>query len=43
MLPFWVSIGFLSLVQGILVALPRAPMTTPLLARFQGRWCRWDS
>ena len=25
MLPFWLSIGFLSLVQGVLVALPRAP------------------
>src|SRR6201996_1754940 len=38
MLPFWVSIGFLSLVQGILLVIPRAPMATPLLARFQGRW-----
>lgn len=38
MLPFWLSIGFLSLVQGILVALPGRPTALPLLARMQGRW-----
>src|ERR1700742_1515345 len=38
MLPFWLSIGFLSLVQVVLVALPRAPIATPFLARFGGRW-----
>jgi hypothetical protein len=38
LLPFWLSIGFLSLVQGILVALPRAPVATPFLERFGGRW-----
>ncbi|HVX33520.1 MAG TPA: hypothetical protein VHA80_10315 [Solirubrobacterales bacterium] len=38
MLPFWVSIGVLSLVQGALVALPRPPVAIPLLSRLQGRW-----
>src|SRR4029077_12957994 len=38
MLPFWTSIGLLSLVQGILVAVPRAP-AAPWLARFRDR--RW--
>src|ERR1700744_1855973 len=38
MLPFWLSIGFLSLVQGVLVALPRPPVEIPLLSRLGGRW-----
>jgi hypothetical protein len=38
MLPFWVSIGLLSLAQGVLVALPRAPAPVRL-ARLRGR--RW--
>lgn len=38
MLPFWTSIGLLSLVQGILVASPRAP-AMPQLARLRDR--RW--
>ncbi len=38
MLPFWLSIGFLSLVQGVLVALPRSPIEIPLLSRLGGRW-----
>jgi hypothetical protein len=38
MLPFWLSIGFLSLVQGVLVAIPRQPVAIPLLSRLQGRW-----
>ncbi|MBS1889375.1 MAG: hypothetical protein JSU06_19520 [Actinobacteria bacterium] len=38
MLPFWLSIGVLSLVQGVLVAVPRAPVEIPLLGRLQGRW-----
>jgi hypothetical protein len=38
MLPFWLSIGVLSLVQGALVALPGRPATLPLPARLQGRW-----
>ena len=38
MLPFWLSIGFLSLVQGVLVALPRRPVEIPLLNRLGGRW-----
>jgi hypothetical protein len=38
MLPFWVSIGLLSLVQGLIVALPRAALA-PSLARLRGR--RW--
>ena len=37
MLPFWLSIGVLSLVQALLVALPRAPSTI-LLARLRSRW-----
>jgi hypothetical protein len=37
-LPFWLSIGALSLAQGILVGLPRAPVELPLLGRLQGRW-----
>lgn len=36
MLPFWLSIGTLSLVQAALVALPR-PATTPLLAGLRNR------
>jgi hypothetical protein len=38
MLPFWMSIGVLSLVQGVLVAIPRAP-AAPRLARLTDR--RW--
>ncbi len=38
MLPFWLSIGFLSLVQGVLVALPGASAPIALLERFGGRW-----
>jgi hypothetical protein len=38
MLPFWTSIGLLSLAQGALVAVPRA-MAVPRLARLRGR--RW--
>jgi hypothetical protein len=38
MLPFWLSIGFLSAVQGVLVALPRRPVEIPLLSRLGGRW-----
>jgi hypothetical protein len=38
LLPFWVSIGALSLVQGVLVALPGRPTAIGLLARLQGRW-----
>ncbi len=37
MLPFWLSIGVLSLVQALLVALPRAPSTT-LLRRLRSSW-----
>ncbi|MDX6635683.1 MAG: hypothetical protein QOF06_1886 [Solirubrobacterales bacterium] len=37
MLPFWLSIGVLSLVQALLVALPRAPSTI-LLARLRSKW-----
>lgn len=37
MLPFWLSIGSLSLVQAILVAAPR-PATEPLLERLRSRW-----
>jgi hypothetical protein len=36
--PFWLSIGLLSLAQGALVALPR-PVTVPGMARLRGR--RW--
>jgi hypothetical protein len=38
LLPFWLSIGFLSAVQGVLVALPRPPARIPLLERLGGRW-----
>lgn len=38
MLPFWLSIGALSLVQGVLVALPGRPTSIRLLERLQGRW-----
>jgi hypothetical protein len=37
LLPFWLSIGGLSLVQALLVALPRAP-STRLLTRLHSRW-----
>ena len=37
MLPFWLSIGVLSLVQALLVALPRAPSTT-LLRQLRSNW-----
>lgn len=37
MLPFWLSIGALSLVQALLVAAPKAPLPT-LLMRLQSRW-----
>ncbi len=37
MLPFWLSIGALSLVQALLVALPRAPSTL-VLGRLRSRW-----
>jgi hypothetical protein len=37
LLPFWLSIGVLSLVQAVLVAVPRAPLPT-LLKRLQSRW-----
>lgn len=37
MLPFWFSIGALSLVQAALVAAPRAPATR-VLRRLQSRW-----
>jgi hypothetical protein len=37
LLPFWLSIGGLSLVQAALVAAPRAP-TARLLRRLQSRW-----
>ncbi|MFT3865726.1 MAG: hypothetical protein QM729_15785 [Solirubrobacterales bacterium] len=38
MLPFWLSIGALSLVQGILVALPGRLPSLPFLGGLQGRW-----
>src|ERR1700759_169791 len=38
MLPFWLSIGFLSAVQGVLVGLPRPTVAIPLLSRVGGRW-----
>jgi hypothetical protein len=38
MLPFWLSIGALSLVQGLLVGLPRPTVEIPLLNRVGGRW-----
>ena len=37
MLPFWLSIGALSLVQAVLVAAPRPPSAV-LLRRLQSRW-----
>lgn len=37
MLPFWLSIGVLSLVQASLVAAPKPPLPT-LLERLQSRW-----
>ena len=37
MLPFWLSIGVLSLVQALLVAAPKPP-PTDLLDRLQSRW-----
>lgn len=37
MLPFWLSIGVLSLVQAVLVAAPKAPATN-LLDRLRSRW-----
>lgn len=37
MLPFWLSIGILSLVQAALVAAPR-PAIAPLLDRLRSRW-----
>ena len=37
MLPFWLSIGVLSLAQAALVALPRPPLAS-LLSRLGGRW-----
>ncbi|HET9593589.1 MAG TPA: hypothetical protein VFP17_11805, partial [Solirubrobacterales bacterium] len=37
MLPFWLSIGVLSLVQAVLVAAPRPPLPA-LLERLQSRW-----
>ena len=38
MLPFWLSIGALSLVEAVLVAVPRAAIATPLLSRLQSKW-----
>jgi hypothetical protein len=38
MLPFWLSIGALSLVQAVLVALPGRPAALDLFERLQGRW-----
>jgi hypothetical protein len=37
LLPFWISIGFLSLVQAALVAAPKAARSEPL-ARLASRW-----
>jgi hypothetical protein len=37
MLPFWLSIGLLSLFQGVLVSLP-APLSVPRLAVLESRW-----
>lgn len=37
MLPFWLSIGVLSLIQAALVAIPKAPATR-LLRQLQSRW-----
>ena len=38
MLPFWLSIGALSLVQGVLVGLPRPTVQIGRLDRLGGRW-----
>ncbi len=38
MLPFWLSIGGLSLVQAALVAVPGRPVALGPLGRLQGRW-----
>jgi hypothetical protein len=38
LLPFWLSIGALSLVQASLVAGPRPPLPTTFLERLQSRW-----
>lgn len=37
MIPFWLSIGCLSLIQGVVVALPK-PAVAPLLDRLRSRW-----
>jgi hypothetical protein len=37
-LPFWLSIGALGVVQGLLVAAPRPPLPLPLLERLRTRW-----
>lgn len=37
MIPFWLSIGSLSVVQGLVVALPK-PAVAPLLDRLQSSW-----
>jgi hypothetical protein len=37
-LPFWLSIGTLSLVEAALVAVPRAAIATPLLSRLRSSW-----
>jgi hypothetical protein len=37
-LPFWLSIAFLSLVQGAIVALPAAPAAPPLTRLRRGGW-----
>jgi hypothetical protein len=37
LLPFWLSIGVLSLIQAVLVAAPKAP-STHLLDRLRSRW-----
>jgi hypothetical protein len=37
LLPFWLSIGVLSLVQAVLVSAPKPPLPT-LLERLQSRW-----
>jgi hypothetical protein len=38
MLPFWISIGLLSLAQGALVAVPRAVSASPLAGLRDRRW-----
>jgi hypothetical protein len=37
-LPFWLSIAFLSLVQAALVAAPRAPIPLPFMKRLRSSW-----